>query len=145
MTVAGCLIRARQLLAGGWTRGSWARLCEDVAGHACEPTAEMVRLFTVEGALKVSGTEAEVLLAWDVLSEVHAPLLYSADQLLGMLPISVEASKNQVRNWLQLIAASRAANEIELDPWLERPQRQLAEVLKLFDLAISRATAREAA
>lgn len=146
MTAAATLRRARELIAGGWTPGCWARMCEDTDGRACEPSAEMVRLFTVAGALAVSARSADELLeAQRILDQVHHPLLFSADELLLELPPATGPDLQRVRSWLQLSGAAVKARETYLDEWLERPHRKLADVLKLFDLAISRASAREAA
>lgn len=153
MSATTTLRRARELIAGGWTPGCWAGLCEDSSGKACEPSAEMVRLFTVEGALAVSASSASELLdAHRALDQVHHPITFAADEMLSSLPRAADGSfdksrwaGDEVYRWLKLQQAAIKANETDLDTWLRRPHRQLADVLRLIDLAISRATAKEAA
>lgn len=137
------LRRARALLEGGWTHRVFANMCETRDRTACWFDAEMVAYFTVEGALQAATRDEQQLIeAWAVLKQVHAPLKFAADELLEVCAV---ASPNQVRAWLQLERASWAKKESDLDDWLERPHRVLGDVLKLFDLAISRASSWEAA
>lgn len=148
MTAAAVLKKARSLLGDGIAPADALRRCADKDSWPCGWNAEEVVLFSVDGALKAAGaaTPEDVLEAWRVLEQVHAPLSFAADELLGSMPKQAEGiSDEQVRAYVQLLRASAAAKETYLDWWLERPWRRLPEVLRLFDLAISRATAREAA
>lgn len=150
MSVVAVLRGARLLLSPGVAPIDGLNRCCDRNAWPCEWKSEEVVLFSVEGALKAAGcsTPDAVLEAWSVLEQVHAPMTFAADELLMGLPWKcgeVDPSDDQVRTYVQLVRAAAAAKETDLDFWLQRPNRRLPEVLKLFDLAISRATAREAA
>jgi hypothetical protein len=155
MSVLNVLCGARHLLVAGLAPQHPLMKCCDRLARPVEWNAEEVVLFSVDGALKAASfaTPDLVLEAWSVLEQVHAPVTFAADELLSQLPRAedgkgVDIAKltdDQVHTYVQLVRAAAAAKETNLDFWLQRPNRRLPEVIKLFDLAISRASAREAA
>lgn len=140
--MADTLRRARGLVERGWSEP-----LSQVEGKWCFAPYPGQTKWSVEDALRVSATSTDELLeAREVLEQTHHPILYAAELYAAQLPKEPgEVRNEQLREYAQIVRASVVAKETYLDFWLQRSWRTPADVLRLFDLAILRASAREAA
>lgn len=142
MSALEVLRRARALLERGWSEPM-----SQVDGRWCFAPYPGQTRWCVGDALRVSAeAQGELLEAHELLDQVHHPTLVALEELGLRMPKEPAAiTTEMLRSYLQLVRAAELAKETDLDFWLRRPWRQVADVLRIFDLAILRASAREAA
>lgn len=136
MTIAGLLLRARELVAGGWSEPH----SRDSAGLVCDVTDEGVTTFSVWDALLSSAlTQVEFAHAWLRLEELACPSTAALDQVAALVLVGLRAEDAIA------IATAAVPEGVGLSTWLEDPKRKLDDVLVLFDQAINRARAQQGA
>lgn len=130
LDVVQVLKRARMNVAGGWAEP----FCKDRQGRMCFFDSEEVFTFSVAGALAAAGGSPE---AWALIDRLADPLGARAEELT----LRYNRTKTDVdgRVAIEAIAACSTQSWRGLDGWLERPDRSLADVVKLFDRAILKA------
>lgn len=136
--IAATLRKARELIAAGWSEP----FPRDKDGRACCSMDDGLHTIDVDSAIRLAApndTVAEQVL--ELLEDVACPRLAALDRAAVAIDAGAEFTDAEV-------AAIAAAAEPEwegLFAWLEHPGRPLTHVLKLFDKALLRAKAQEAA
>jgi hypothetical protein len=135
VTLVHAMKRARELVASGWSEPFSA----ETSGAWCTRSAEGIARYCVVDALITTGAYPD---GWELLEAVVAPSHAELEHLVAT--VSAEnATPEVLRRFVQLCRA--AALELDLQRWLELPNRRPAEVLRVFDVAILKFTSKEAA
>jgi hypothetical protein len=123
MTLVQGLKRARALIAGGWSEP----FSLDARGVQVPFDAEEVAKFTVVDALCVAQVLPE---GWVALEDVARPAHAYFRELTHAA-------------WLRTAARAALVEGADLQQWIQTPGRKLAEVLRIFDVAILRASRKD--
>lgn len=136
MNVHIVLVRARELLVAGWAEP----LPRDTSGAFCDLDAENLKTVDVKSALFFYAIDGrEYVEALQLLESIARP---AAAAYARACDIARQTGAPEDLE-LTVIAARAAvkAGPLFLEEWLEQPGRQLAHVLRVFDLAILRTKA----
>jgi hypothetical protein len=142
VTPAERLVKARALIAGGWSGPELeGRLldCADTSGRPCSEADEGLARYSVAAALaQVSENGLQILELEDALEAIASPVVFAERQAFARhRPEEVPALPAAELERLRLLAVSSIGRPT-LEAWLADPKRQLGEVLKVFDRAIQK-------
>lgn len=137
MSALQCLIRAREVIAAGWTEP----FCRSSSGALVAWDDEAVSRFCVDGALRSMAKDGnEVVEALTALERVATPARAALEEFALSNP---PGNDDQLEHFAALCRVADGTPFFQ--QWLEMPGRPLSHVLRAFDLAILSLKERESA